>query len=235
MSDVLMEMAGAAFGYERLSVLEGVSLQIKRGDFIGILGPNASGKSTLLKGMLRLLTPLAGEVRASPALGRIGYVPQRDTLDTIYPLTTEDVAAMGVSALSPWWRPGRGTTRETVSQALEVVGMKPFALRAFDELSGGQRQRVLIARALALDPSLLVLDEPTAGVDVGAEEVILSALKRLNRERGLAIVMVSHHIQALREAAKSVILVNNQSVVLGPTNDMLRAERLLPVLGSSHV
>lgn len=143
----LIEVKDAAFGYNGRPVITAVSLAVRQREFIGLIGPNGAGKSTLFKGLLGLLPPLAGEVvRSSDVARRIGYVPQRDTLDPIYPLTSWDVVRMGVVGPLPWYRlPGK-PGKAMIWDCLQKVGMTEFSDHPFAQLSGGQRQRVLIAR-----------------------------------------------------------------------------------------
>jgi len=216
--EALITVTGGAFGYHGTAIVSGVNVALAPGEFTGLIGPNGAGKSTLFKGLLKLIAPLSGEVHHAPRLaGRIGYVPQRDTLDPIYPLTAADVVDMGGRA---------GRTEECLAQ----VGMREFRARTFSELSGGQRQRVLIARALAVDPELLVLDEPTAGIDPVAEESVLQLLSDLHRRQKLTILMVSHHMPALRRCAERVIAVNRGRIQSGPAAELLAPERIIELL-----
>ena len=221
----------ASFGYAKRPVVSNISLSIHSGEFIGLIGPNGAGKSTLFKGLLGLLPPLDGRVVQSPLLHhRIGYVPQHDTLDPLYPLTAKDVVHMGLVGPLPWYqRPGK-EGMATLNACLEKVGMAEFSDHPFAQLSGGQRQRVLIARALAVKPILLVLDEPTAGIDPIAEESILTLLKTLHAESSLTIVMVSHHIQSLRHCVQRVVVVNNGGILTGSASELLAPERIVELL-----
>jgi ABC-type Mn2+/Zn2+ transport system ATPase subunit len=229
--NILIEVKRAAFGYNGRPVIDAISLGVCCGEFIGLIGPNGAGKSTLFKGLLGLLPPLAGEVTRSPELtGRIGYVPQRDTLDSIYPLTAWDVVRMGYVGPLPWYRLPCKTGKAVIWDCLQKVGMADLGDHPFALLSGGQRQRVLIARALAVNPRLLVLDEPTAGIDPVAEESILALLKQLHQQSQIAILMVSHHMQSLRNRVERVIVVNNGGILCGPAAEMLSPIRIVELL-----
>lgn len=176
--------------------MRGVSLEIVRGEFVALLGPNGSGKTTLVRGLLGLLPPLAGRVECSPEL-RVGYVPQRETLDPLYPLSGFDVTLLGACRDLRFYRRTGAAARSATRAALEAVHATAFAGRRYGELSGGQRQRILIARALATRPSMLLLDEPTAGVDPETELAIVEVLHALRTQERLAIWMVTHQLQAV--------------------------------------
>ncbi len=201
----LIHLDHASFGYDGRRVVREASLDLSPGDFLGIVGPNGSGKSTLLKGILGLVAPLSGKVVRSPDLGRaLGWVPQRDALDPVFPLTALDLARLGRALVRPWNRPLDDHDETLARHCLATVGLTAKADSPFQTLSGGQRQRALIARALAIEPKLLILDEPTAGVDPEAEESIMALLKSLNR-KGMAIVMVTHHHEHLQDGATRVV------------------------------
>jgi manganese/iron transport system ATP-binding protein len=204
----LLRLEGAAFGYGGAPVIAGVDLAVRAGDFVGIVGPNGAGKTTLFRGMLGLVAPLAGSVvRGHRALG---YVPQREALDAIYPLTVREVVELGAAR----------ARRAEAAALLERVGLAGRGSAAFASLSGGQRQRALIARALMVRPELLLLDEPTSGVDRGAVVRILALLRELNAE-GLAVLLVSHQLPLVREAVQSVLLVADGRVRAGAPDELL--------------
>src|SRR5881397_2697705 len=167
--DPLLRLRGVSLGYKGRPVLDGVSFVIERGEFAALLGPNGAGKTTLFRGILGLIPVLAGRIeygfdrRTSPP----GYVPQRESLDPIFPLTVLEVVLMGTFArLRPLQPAGRRQHR-LAAECLAQVGLEAIAAQPFWALSGGQKERILIARALAAEPRLLLLDEPTAGVDPG--------------------------------------------------------------------
>ncbi len=210
----MLTIEAADFGYEGRPIVHQASLAIRRGEFVILLGSNGSGKTTLLRGLLGFLPPLAGRVERKPSL-RIGYVPQRETLDPLYPLSAFDVARLGTWRDLPFWRLAGRHERERTQQALAACRAEEFAGERYASLSGGQRQRVLLARALATDPELLLLDEPTAGIDPAAEEGILDLLSELRRARGLAIWMVTHHIHTTVGRADRTIVVSDGCVRAG--------------------
>ncbi len=226
----LVRLQGVAIGHRRSSpLLPPLSLEISRGDLIGILGPNGAGKTTLLKTMLGLMPPLAGTV--SWPLGRpprIGYVPQGARPDFAYPLSVLQVTLMGRdAALGLIRRPGAADSRLALEQ-LRAVGLEALAGKPFRSLSGGQQQRVLVARALTAEPELLVLDEPTSEMDPAAEHSLLSLVSGLVAERDIAVVFVTHEISAAAGFARSVILLDasNQYFEQGPADALISSEKM---------
>ena len=222
------------FGYEGRPILKGVTFTVEEGEFCALLGPNGAGKTTLLRGMLGLIPILGGRVeygfdrRATPP----GYVPQRESLDPIFPLTVLEVVLMGTFArLWPLQPVGRRQHR-FAAECLAQVGLEGIAAQPFWSLSGGQKERILIARALASEPRLLLLDEPTAGVDPGATVAIMDAITRLNRERGLTVVLVSHQLRIVRQVVRSVIWVDGGSAVKGTAEELLAPQWIADVFGA---
>jgi manganese/zinc/iron transport system ATP- binding protein len=211
-------------------VLPRVDLDLPRGDFLGLVGPNGSGKTTILRAMLGLIAPLSGTVdRPVPDL-RFGYVPQRKTLDDVWPLRTRDVVIMGLYHRMGLFRRPRAREREAALEALEAVGMGPFADHPFDALSGGQKQRTLIARALVTAPDILFLDEPTAGMDLPGAEAVLGLLRRLHRT-GMTLVLVSHLLNEVVGTAVRVGLVGADGLHVGPTREVVTDAHLSRLYG----
>jgi ABC-type Mn2+/Zn2+ transport system ATPase subunit len=223
-----------SLGYDGRPVLKHVELTIEQGEFCALLGPNGAGKTTLLRGMLGLVPVLAGRIeygidrRTSPP----GYVPQRESLDPIFPLTVLEVVLMGTFARLRPLRPVGRREHRLAADCHDQVGLAPIAGRPFWSLSGGQKERVLIARALAAEPRILLLDEPTAGVDPGATAAIMDAITHLNRERGLTVVLVSHQLRIVRQVVRSVIWVDGGSAVKGTAEELLTPERIADVFGA---
>lgn len=210
------------FGYGREPVLRGVHLTVRPGEFVALVGPNGSGKSTLLQLLLGRLRPWSGTVllfdRAPDRLldrGRLGYVPQRPSLASEVPATVEELVASGRLTDGRWWRPfGRGD-REAVRHALASVGLSEVADRPLNELSGGQQQRAFIARAFASQPSLLVLDEPIAGVDQGSQRRFRDALVHEIHDHGAGVLLVSHELSAVAHDVDRVIVLKGSVVFDG--------------------
>jgi len=230
---MLVALDDVSLGYDGRPVLEHVSLGIERGEFVALLGPNGAGKTTLFRGMLGLIPVLSGRISCGfdRRLQPPGYVPQKETLDPIFPLTVFEVVVMGTYARLPPLRPIGRSQRALAATCLEQVDLAHLARQPFWTLSGGQRQRVLIARALAAVPTLLLLDEPTAGIDPGAEAGIMKLIAELNRERALTVVLVSHHLRLVRSVVGTVIWVEDGVVTRGSATELLAPERLAVVFG----
>ena len=215
MSGALIELRDVSLGYDSRPVIADVSFTIERGEFLALLGPNGAGKTTLLRGILGLIPVLAGRIvdGFDRTVNPPGYVPQRDTLDPIFPLSALEVVLMGTYAkLPPLWPVGR-KLRRLAAQCLDQVGLAAVAGRPFWALSGGQKQRVLIARALAAEPQVMLLDEPTAGVDHDAEAAITQLIAQLHREQHLTVVLVTHHPGRIRSVLQSVVWVDDGQAI----------------------
>jgi zinc transport system ATP-binding protein len=217
-------------GYGRHVLFSDLSFELARGEVLGIVGPNGSGKSTLLRVMLGLLDPLQGAVTRAPGL-TISYVPQRDHIDASLPVTVLEVVLMGLTARGGALRRVGAAERQAAWEALGRLGDQPLALRLFRDLSRGQQQRVLLARALAAAPDLLVLDEPTAGMDIAGEHAMVDFLRDVNRRQRMTIVIVTHLLPIVLNLATSIMLVGKRGILHGPLDDVLREDRLTALYG----
>jgi len=210
------------FSYDGFPVLEDISLSVPEGDFLGMVGPNGSGKTTLLKIFLGLLRPTNGSVRIfgkAPERMRqlVGYVPQHASLDDSFPVSVLDVVLMGRLHRAPFFGGYKKRDKEVARQVMRDVQVEDLAKRRFGTLSGGQKQRVLLARALAVRPRLLLLDEPTASVDGRVEQDIYELLKRLNEQ--VTIVLVSHDVGFISTYVRHVACVNRR-LTCNPTEEI---------------
>ena len=219
-ADPLVAARGLALGYEGEPVVADVSLEIRAGESWCLMGPNGCGKSTLLRGLLGLLPPRAGALEIAPRLrdrAGIGYVPQRSELNGALPTTVRELVALGlVGSHVP-----RAEHAAAVAAALEEVGIAAIASRSFWSLSGGQRPRALLARAVVRQPELLVLDEPTEGLDVATQAALLVLLGRLRASGRLTLVVVTHRPELARDLADHVALFADGRVVAGPREAVL--------------
>ncbi|NLW46931.1 MAG: metal ABC transporter ATP-binding protein [Firmicutes bacterium] len=235
----LLELSGVTFGYPGIVALREVNFGIKRGEFLGIIGPNGSGKSTLLKGVLGLLRPVEGKVlifgtsyRNRDVRKKIGYVPQKSKSEASFPASVKEVVMMGLYSQIGWLHRPNQSHRRLVEESLERVGMADLAERPIGELSGGQYQKVMIARALVNNPELLILDEPTAAVDISAQRAILELLEKLNREQGMTVLMVSHDINEIVHFCDRILLLNGKVCAFGTPAEVLTKENLGSVYGA---
>jgi len=234
----LIELRRVDVRFDERLALDGVDLDVEPGDILGVIGPNGSGKTTLLRVMLGLLPASAGTVRlfgTEPAAfrewHRLGYVPQRASIDPGLPATVSEVVGTGLVSRLGVLRRARAPDRARVREALEQVGMAQHGAARIGTLSAGQQQRVLIARALASAPELLVLDEPTEGIDPEAQAAFYALLHTLNREQGVTLVMVSHDIAAVAREVTKLACLNRRLVYHGPPAAALAADTLAALYG----
>lgn len=222
--------------------LVNASLSLKSGIICGLIGMNGSGKSTLFKSIMGLLKPYSGEVRINEKpiheaqkQGVVAYVPQSEDVDWNFPVTVWDVVMMGRYGRMGWLRtPGR-KDRESVEQALRRVNLLDFKDRQIGELSGGQKKRVFVARALAQEATVLLLDEPFSGVDATTEDLITELLKEL-KGQGHTILISTHHLESIEKFCDEVALIANQSVFAhGHTTQVFTPENIAQVFGAQHL
>jgi ABC-type Mn2+/Zn2+ transport system ATPase subunit len=234
MRDVLIALQDATVGYHRSALLSGVNLNVREGDFLAVVGPNGGGKTTIVRSALGALPLLGGRLAVRRPL-RVGYVPQREHVDAIWPFRAGEVVMMGrVPLLGPLRRP-READHEAVHRAMARVRIEHLYDHAYGDLSGGQCQRTLIARALAADPVLLALDEPTNGMDPAAELATMDLLRELHAGGALSIVMVSHRLENVANYAHALAFVDKDQRLfrVGTMEEMLRPEALSALYGRS--
>jgi zinc transport system ATP-binding protein len=218
---------GIGFAYGTEPVLTDVDLHVAPGEFVALVGPNGSGKSTLVRVLVGLLSPAVGTVRlfGDPPRrlrdrARLGYVPQRPQLAGALPATVAEIVGAGRLVRQGWWRRRRDDDRAAIDAAIDAVALGALRDRPIGELSGGQQQRVLIAKALAAEPELLVLDEPVAGVDAESQRRFRDALVHVVRDRGGAVVLVSHELGAVAEDLDRVVVLKRTVQFDGPPADL---------------
>ncbi len=232
----IVELDDVTCGYDSQPVLSSVTLNIMPGDFVGLLGPSGSGKTTLLRTILGAVPIMAGEVRVhglatSQRKPRSGYVPQLETIDWNFPVTVEEVVMMGrtmSNILFPWFK---SPERKLAHQMMERLGISQLARRHIRELSGGQQQRVFLARALVSSPSLLLLDEPTSGVDIKTRDDVMHLLHDLNHQ-GVTIIMTTHEINAVAVHLPWVVCINGRKLAEGPPAEVITSEILQQTYGA---
>jgi ABC-type Mn2+/Zn2+ transport system ATPase subunit len=228
----LVRFEHASLGYGRNIVLRDISFVIPEGDFLGLVGPNGSGKTTILRALLGTMKPIEGTVTLAQGL-RYGYVPQRDMVDYDYPLTTLDVVLMGRYDRMGLGKRPKAADRDAAMQALQQVGIADLSGKHLRNLSGGQRQRTLMARALAGQPNLLVLDEPTTGMDLVSTTQILGLVRDLHERSGITVLMVSHALNEVANYVDRIALVTGteQPFRIGTVDEIMNEQVLSGIYG----
>jgi ABC-type Mn2+/Zn2+ transport system ATPase subunit len=218
-------------GYGRTPVLRGVRLELRAGEFWFVVGPNGAGKTTLLRALLGTLAPRSGRVTLDPSLqDAIGFVPQRSAFRDTLPTTVAEFVLLGLAGL----RTGHADARARLERALEQVGLRELERQDYRALSGGQRQRALVARALVRRPRLLMLDEPTAGLDWTSTGTLMRYLEQLRAVEGETLLFVSHDLQLAARFATHVAIVHAGRVEAGPAREMLSPERVALAYGEAY-
>jgi zinc/manganese transport system ATP-binding protein len=236
----LVEISDLTYGYDRVPVLTDVNLTVRQGDLTGLVGPSGAGKTTLLRIILGQMRPQQGEIRIDGKVVRsdasmgIGYVPQMETINWNFPVTVEEVVLMGRAADSGWLPWPSRQDREEMAEILDRLGILPFRKRHIRSLSGGQQQRVFLARALMRSPKLLLLDEPTTGVDIRTRHDVLHLLHDLNRS-GITIVLTTHDLNAVATHLPHVVCLNHRVVAEGHPHDVFTPEILSEAYGADMI
>lgn len=230
-----LEVHDLTVAYGRKPVLWDVDLAIASGRLVGIVGPNGAGKTTLLRAILGLIPVASGWVRIygkpySEQLRLVGYVPQRESVDWDFPTDALDVVLMGRYGHLGWFRRPGAQDRRAAMECLEKVGMAGFAHRQISQLSGGQQQRVFLARALAQEARIYLMDEPFAGVDAATEKAIVALLNDL-KAAGKTVLVIHHDLHTVREYFDDVALINMRLVAFGPTPEVFTAQNLQKTYG----
>jgi manganese/iron transport system ATP-binding protein len=230
-----VELTGVGVAYGPAPALENIDGTIAAGEAVALIGPNGAGKSTLIKAILGLVPLASGRItvlgeRPARARRRVAYVPQADTLDPQFPISVGQVVMMGRYRRIGWLRRPSPADRHAVRDALERVGLAALARRRFGTLSGGQRQRVLLARAIAAEPRVLLLDEPFNGVDAVSEQALLDAIAAL-KTAGAAVLLATHDLALAHLACEEVCLLNRRQYGFGPTAATLTPDRLRDTYG----
>jgi zinc transport system ATP-binding protein len=223
----VIKLDNVTYRYNTDPVLEDISFKADQGDLLGIIGPNGAGKTTLFCLILGLLDGYQGKIMLfnqdirnnRKALKRIGYIPQKKNIHQGFPATVEEIVSLG--ALH------RKTNNDAITLALKIVGLLEQKDRRIGELSGGQQQRVLIAKALVNEPQLLILDEPTTGIDLETQDKFYSLLRKLNSEKKITIILASHDLDAINKLANKIACINRKMTFHGDAREFFGNEQLL--------
>ncbi len=232
----VVRLKGLSCGYDKQEVLSDVTMDIMEGDFVGLLGPSGSGKTTLLRTILGAVDIFQGEVEVegvptSQKKPKVGYVPQLETIDWNFPVTVQEVVLMGRTMdnrLFPWYR---REDRMLAAEMMERLGISDLAKRHIRELSGGQQQRVFLARALVGSRRILLLDEPTSGVDIKTRDDVMHVLHELNHQ-GITIIMTTHEINAVAVHLPWIVCMNGRVLAEGPPAEVITSETLMLTYGA---
>lgn len=234
MTTPILEITGGTFSYGSTPALRDVNITVNAGEAVALIGPNGSGKSTLLKGVLGLIPMVEGTLSCHFNESEVGYLPQNEHIDPEFPVTLKQVVMMGrYKKLGPFSFPSKAD-KNAVTEALEAVGLTNVATKRFGSLSGGQQQRGFLARALATQPKLLLLDEPFNGLDQPNREALLTTLREL-KTLGVAIVVTTHDLDLARAVCDTVMFVNGRQIAFGPIAEVLTLENLHEVFQDFQV
>lgn len=230
-----LSVRGLTVAYNDTPALWDLDFDAPERSLLGIIGPNGGGKSTMIRAVLGLTPTLAGDIRVfgvplKRARKRIAYIPQRTSVDWDFPASAEDVVAMGLYGRIGWCRPVRRRHKTAAREHLDRVGMADFADRQIGQLSGGQQQRVFLARALAQNADLYLMDEPFAGVDAATERAIVDVMREVKAD-GATVICVHHDLQTVAAFFDRALILNVRTVAAGPVSDVLTEENLQTAYG----
>jgi ABC-type Mn2+/Zn2+ transport system ATPase subunit len=244
LSKPIIRFERATFGFPGVIALKEITLAINAGEFVGVIGPNGSGKTTLCRAVLGLMAPLEGSLKIFDCSceelrchhrAKIGYLPQKGVVDRNFPVTVLETVMMGrYGALGLLKRPS-AQDRKIAVEALAHVGMDAHQDTALGHLSGGQQQRVFIARALAQQPQVLLLDEPTTGLDITTQYNVVELVQHLHEELGLTVLLITHDINMIRSRVNRLVLLKTRLHAAGPPEDVLKPDILRQVYGKDLV
>lgn len=235
---IIIELERVCFSYNTEEIIKDVSLEIHKGDYVGIIGPNGGGKTTLLKLMLGILKPNDGIVKLFGTniqefkdWAKIGYVPQKTYIEMNFPISVEEFVEMGRYAKRGLFRFPTKEDREKTHQALKQVDMIDSKNRQISDLSGGQQQRVFIARALVTEPEIIFLDEPTVGVDVKTQKQFYALLRKLNKDLDLTLILVSHELDVVAHESTELAYINRTLEYYGDPDKFLQGDYFHDLIG----
>ncbi len=238
----LISLKNISFSFNTEPVLDRISIEVHEGEYLGVIGPNGGGKTTLLRLMLGLIQPASGSARlfGQPVKSfrdwsKIGYIPQKAThIESRFPYTVEEVVLLGRISRVGILRRFGAADKKSVDEALGLVDMLQNRKHLVTELSGGQQQRVFIAKGLVSDPAVLILDEPTVGVDLKSQDEFYHLLSRLNREHRMTLVVVSHDVDVIANEVSSLACVNQTLIYHGEPKEFIKGEYLENLYGQGR-
>ncbi len=236
----IIDLRGVEYSIGDQEILKDITLEINEGEYVALLGPNGGGKSTLVRLILGLIKPNGGEIeifgksqREFDEWYKIGYVPQNVSLfDNNFPLSVYETVSLGLASQKPWFSMLSPRDRELIEEAMDSASISDLRDKNLSDLSGGQRQRVMIARALVSQPKVLILDEPSTGVDITTQHKFYQFLKKLNDEKSLTIIFITHDLGVIADDVTHVLAVNQNLLFAGTAEEMLNCEAVSEVYGT---